>query len=510
MFRLINLPLSIMFKIIIFFFFFFSVSVSAAAIGTSKSSYDHHHQHHHDLSYFDSTTTTTIIRPCCFDNPTFAEMIKFRNETRQRQMQMKQQRSVQSRMDCTLWTKACSEQLLKMAKRPENVEWIKSIRRRIHENPELAFEEHETSRLIREELQRMEINFKYPFAKTGIRAMIGTGGPPFVGLRADMDALPIQENVEWKHKSRNAGKMHACGHDAHVAMLMGAAKILKARENHLKGTVVLIFQPAEEAGNGAKRMIQAGAIEDVEAIFGVHVSHLHNTGTIASRPGPLLAGCGFFRATISRKEGLIGIHQRSVDPVLAASAAVISLQGIVSRESNPLDSQVVSVTFFNAGSELDSTPDTVSLGGTFRAFSNTNFYQILARIREVISEQARVFRCSATVDFFENEDRIYPPTVNDEQSYEHAKNAIVDLLGPENFNVMDPLMGSEDFSFYSEVIPSGFFFVGIRNETLGSIVSPHSPNFIIDEDALPVGAATEAAIAERYLYQRNTMSRVSI
>ncbi|KAJ4700697.1 putative IAA-amino acid hydrolase ILR1 [Melia azedarach] len=408
---------------------------------------------------------------------------------------------------CEVWTDACSEEVMMLARQPETVDWLKSVRRKIHMNPELAFQEFETSKLVRAELDRMEIRYKYPLAKTGIRAWVGTGGPPFVAIRADMDALPIQEAVEWKYKSKVAGKMHACGHDAHVAMLIGAAKILKSREQLLKGTVVLIFQPAEEAGNGAKRMIGDGALEDVEAIFAVHVSHEHPTGVIGSRPGPLLAGCGFFRAVISRKKDSAGSPHHSVDPVLAASAAVISLQGIVSREANPLDSQVVSVTSFNGGNNLGDIPDRVVIGGTFRAFSNTSFYQLLKRIEEVIVEQTSVYRCSATVDFFEKESTIYPPTVNDEHMYEHVKKVAIDLVGPTNYRVVPPMMGAEDFSFYSEVVPAAFYYVGIRNESLGSIHTGHSPNFMIDEDVLPTGAAVHATIAERYLNEHGEIWR---
>ncbi|KAL3513639.1 hypothetical protein ACH5RR_026356 [Cinchona calisaya] len=445
-------------------------SSSELAVGIGKSIITR--TDHNDLSYF--------------KNPAKIELIKSLNVTSSTR-QLKPSQSVSSwSSDCTVWTKECSEELLGFAKKPENVNWIKAVRRRIHENPELAFEEYETSRLIREELEKMEIGYRFPLAKTGIRAMIGTGGPPFVALRADMDALPIQEAVEWEYKSKIAGKMHACGHDAHVAMLIGAAKILKAREKYLKGTVILIFQPAEEAGNGAKRTIADGALEGVEAIFGLHVSHLQPSGTIGSRPGPLLAGCGFFRAIISGKVDRYRNPHRSVDPVVAASAVVISLQNIVSREANPLDSQVVSVTSFNAGDDLDSVSDTVILCGTFRAFSNTTFYQILTRINQVITEQARVFRCLATVEFFENEDRIYPPTVNEQHMYEHLKKVSVDLIGSENFIVVEPLMGAEDFAFYNQVIPSTFFFIGIKNETLGSFHSAHSPHFMIDEDVLPI------------------------
>ncbi|KAL7117946.1 hypothetical protein ACP275_03G104500 [Erythranthe tilingii] len=407
--------------------------------------------------------------------------------------------------DCGTWSGACSDEILRIAKKPENVKWIKSVRRRIHENPELAFEEHETSRLIRRELDELDISYRFPLAKTGIRAVVGTGAPPFVAVRADMDALPIQEAVEWEHKSKNAGKMHACGHDAHVAMLLGAARILKAREHHLKGTVILVFQPAEEAGNGAKRMMEDGALENVEAIFAMHISHLLPTGVIGSRSGPLLAGCGFFKAVITT--GGNGLHRNihnSGDPLLAASASVISLQGIVSRESNPLDSQVVSVTFLKSGDGgLDTQPTRVEFGGTLRAFSNTSFHHILRRIEEVIIAQAKVYRCSATVDFFKSSDSMYPPMVNDDRMYEHLRKTAVDLVGPTNFRVVQPVMGAEDFSFYSEVVPATFFYIGIKNETLGSVHSAHSPHFTIDENALPVGAATHAAVAERYLHDRD-------
>ncbi|KAM5564264.1 IAA-amino acid hydrolase ILR1-like 6 [Rosa sericea] len=361
---------------------------------------------------------------------------------------------------CEVWTTSCSESVLSFAKQPENVEWLKTIRRRIHEHPELAFEEVETSRLVRAELDRLDIDYRFPLATTGIRAWIGTGGPPFVAVRADMDALPIQ------------------------------------------GTVVLIFQPAEEAGNGAKRMIGDGALENVEAIFAAHVSHEHPTGIIGSRSGPLLAGCGFFRAVITGRTGHGESPHHSVDAVLAAAATVISLQGIVSREANPLDSQVVSVTAFNGGDKLDMIPNSVVIGGTLRAFSNTSFYHLLQRIEEVIVEQASVYRCSATVDFFKDKNTIYPPTVNDEKMHEHVRKVAMDLLGPTNFRLVPPMMGAEDFSFYSEVIPAGFFYIGIRNEALGSFHTGHSPYFFIDEDVLPIGAATHATIAERYLNER--------
>uniref|UniRef100_A0ACD5UHR5 Uncharacterized protein n=1 Tax=Avena sativa TaxID=4498 RepID=A0ACD5UHR5_AVESA len=378
------------------------------------------------------------------------------------------------------------EEIAGMAARPDVAAWLRRVRRRIHERPELAYEEVETSRLVREELEAMGVAFRYPLARTGVLATVGTGRPPVVALRADMDALPIQEAVEWGHKSKNPGKMHACGHDAHVAMLLGAARILKAREHLLKGTVKLLFQPAEESGAGAKRMIEDGALEGVEAIFAVHVSHEHPTSVIGSKTGVLLAGCGFFKALI-RGSG------RRDTVVLAAASTVVSLQGLVSREADPLDSQVVSVAVVNS-----SDDSAFVLGGTFRAFSNASFYQLRRRIEEVVTMQARVHGCEASVDFFE-EQSFYPPMVNDARMYEHVKAVAKELLGVGAYRDVPPMMGAEDFSFYSQVIPAGFYYVGVRNETLGSVHTGHSPYFIIDEDVLPTGAAVHAAIAERYL-----------
>ncbi|KAL5067837.1 hypothetical protein RYX36_018724 [Vicia faba] len=203
-----------------------------------------------------------------------------------------------------------------------------SIRRKIHENPELGYQEFETSEVIRSELHKL-----------GIVAFIGTGFSPFVALRADMDALPMQEMVEWEHKSRVPGKMHACGHDAHVSMLLGAAKILKQHEKKIQGTVVLVFQPAEEGGGGAKKILDQGALENVTAIFGLHIDPELPIGEVASRAGPIMAGSGFFEAKISGKGGHAAIPQQSIDPILATSNVIISLQHIVSREADPLDSQ---------------------------------------------------------------------------------------------------------------------------------------------------------------------------
>ncbi|CAN1217957.1 IAA-amino acid hydrolase ILR1-like 4 [Linum perenne] len=380
------------------------------------------------------------------------------------------------------------KRFLSFAKKDDFFDWMVGVRRKIHENPELGYQEFETSKLIRGELDKMRVDYKYPVAVTGVVGFIGTGKPPFVAIRADMDALSMQEMVEWEHKSKVAGKMHACGHDAHVTMLLGAAKILQEHRHHLKGTVVLLFQPAEEIGGGAKKMIDEGALENVNAIFGLHVDSRLPIGEVASRSGPLLAGSGMF-------EAIIGGPQHSIDPILAASNVIVSLQHLVSREADPLDSQVVTVAKFQGGGAFNVIPDSVTIGGTFRAFSKESFNQLKQRIEEVIKGQAAVQRCKASVDFLEQD----PPTVNDKGLHDYFRTIAGDMLGANKVSEMQPLMGAEDFSFYQEVIPGYFFFLGMYNETQKRLELEHSPFFEVNEAALPYGAALHASLATQYL-----------
>lgn len=381
--------------------------------------------------------------------------------------------------------------------------WISGLRRRLHRFPELMFEEVRTSKLVKDTLSELEISFRDGIAETGVLATIGNGDGPCVALRADMDALPIHEEADIDFRSEVDGKMHACGHDCHTAMLLGAAKLLKARESELKGTVKLLFQPAEEGGAGGKRMSEEGVLEapDVESIFGLHVWPQLPTGSIGSRSGTFLAASGEVYINVRGKGGHAAMPHLAIDPVVTAAKIITELQTIVSRELDPMDSAVISITTIHGGQAYNVIPPEVKLAGTIRALTTETINWLQNRVSAIAQNIAAANQCEADVSFSDN---AYPPTVNDANVWNQVQEFAGPMLGESHVEEIPAVMGGEDFAFYTERVPGCFVALGIRNEEFGSTYSVHHPKFKVDEAALPIGSALHVAFAIDSLERLNS------
>ena len=367
---------------------------------------------------------------------------------------------------------------------------IVAWRRDFHMWPELKYEEERTSRIVEEHLR--EWGYRIKRVGTGIIADIGEGEKT-IALRADMDALPIQEENNVPYKSRVPGKMHACGHDAHTAMLLGAGKIIAEHIEEFNGRVRLIFQPAEEGGNGAVKMIEAGALEGVNAIFGFHVWMELPSGVIGIREGPFLAGAGFFTIKLKGLGGHGAYPHLARDPIIAGAEIVTALQTIVSRNVSPFETAVVSVTAFNSGTAHNIIPEEAELKGTFRFYSEEVGKLIQRRIDEIATSIAKAHNVESKNDIVE----LVPPTINDGEMANFARK-VAEKYGLKHADV--PMsMGAEDFAYYLQKVPGAFLALGIRNEEKGIIYPPHHPKFNVDEDVLYLGTAMEVALAFEFL-----------
>jgi len=374
------------------------------------------------------------------------------------------------------------------------------IRREIHRYPELGNQEFTTSRLIERHLKSLKIPYQR-VPPTGIIAHLKPGQPsspsPCVALRADMDALPLNEITHQPYQSRNPGSMHACGHDAHVAMLLGAAMILCKRKD-LRGTVKFFFQPNEEGAGGAKSLIQKGAMKNpaVDATFGLHVNPRFPTGTVAIKAGPLMAAVDKFTLEILGQGGHAAYPHEGKDAICMASEIVQALQTIVSRRIDPLDSAVLTIGTIQGGTRFNILAERVSLTGTVRTLSEDLHREIPRLIRQIVSGicQAHGGR------FHLNYERIGSVLSNDPGSAERSRQVALKQVGVKKVIALkDSSMGGEDFSEYLKKSPGCFIYIGTGNPSLKTNRPWHHPEFDIDERALPVGARLLAGIAHDYV-----------
>ena len=375
-------------------------------------------------------------------------------------------------------------------------DWMVDQRRSLHQIPELAYEEHATSAFLQARLGELGIPFETGFGGgTGIVATLGSEAGArrgWVALRADMDGLPIEETAEVGFKSRHAGAMHACGHDSHMAMLLGAARVLERRQAELPGPVRLIFQPAEEGGAGAAKMVAEGVLDGVERIFGLHVWPALPSGCVAIRDGAFLAASGKFELTIRGRGGHGAMPHLAVDPVVCFAAIVSGLQTIVSRERSPLSSNVVTVGAVHAGKTFNVIPDAVEVQGTLRSHSEEEQTANQIRIRELAQGIGAAHRCEVDVRF---PGTMYPPTVNHGPAVEVARAVAREVVGDAGLVACPQTMGGEDFSFYAQRVSACFAALGIGDAEKGTDVSLHNPGFRVDEDVLATGAALHVGFA---------------
>ncbi len=368
-----------------------------------------------------------------------------------------------------------------------------ALRREIHRHPELGFEEVRTSALIERELDELGIEHRR-VATTGIIGVIrGTRPGHTAALRADMDALPITEQSGEVCASEVPGKMHACGHDAHTAMLLGAARVLAGRRATLAGNVVLLFQPAEEGPGGAAPMIAAGALDDpkVDAVAMLHVDPRLRTGTIGITPGPVNAAADELLVTVRGKGGHGGYPHLAIDAIPASAAIVLALQNIAARETDPLASIVVTLGTIAGGYRNNVIADVVTLTGTIRTYDPAIRSGVEARVRRIVGGVAAGYGATADVEVIYG----YPPVVND-TTLATAFAAFLSTHTDIPIEQPAPTMGAEDFAYFAERVPGVVGRLGIRNEALGSIHSGHSPHFRIDEAAIPTGITTLVTFAQ--------------
>lgn len=378
-----------------------------------------------------------------------------------------------------------------------------AIRRDIHAHPELCFEELRTADLVARKLADWGIPVVRGLGGTGVVGIVKSGtSPRAIGLRADMDALPIQEFNTFDHASRHAGKMHACGHDGHTAMLLAAAQYF-SREKHFDGTVYLIFQPAEEGGGGAQQMMRDGLFEKfpMEAVFGMHNWPGLPVGSFAVSPGPVMASSNEFKITIQGKGGHAAMPHNAIDPVPIACQIVQGFQTIISRNKKPIDAGVISVTMIHAGEASNVIPDSCELQGTVRTFTLEVLDMIEQRMRQIAEHTCAAYDVRCEFHF----ERNYPPTINSAHEAEFARCVMGGIVGEENVRSQEATMGAEDFAYMLQAKPGAYCFIGngegVHREMGhgGGPCTLHNPSYDFNDELIPLGASYWVKLAEAWL-----------
>ncbi|MBK7263883.1 MAG: amidohydrolase [Rubrivivax sp.] len=380
---------------------------------------------------------------------------------------------------------------------------ITALRRDIHAHPELCFQEQRTSDLIAKALTDWGIPIHRGMGTTGVVGIVKNGtSSRALGLRADIDALPMTEHNHFAHRSQHHGKMHACGHDGHTAMLLAAAKHLSSNRN-FDGTVYLVFQPAEEGGGGAREMIKDGLFEKfpMEAIFGMHNWPGMKVGQFALAPGPMMASSNEFKITIHGRGAHAALPHNGVDPVPVACQMVQAFQTIVTRNKRPIDTAVISVTMIHAGEATNVIPDSCTVQGTVRTFSTEVLDLIQRRMQTVAESTCAAFEARCEFHFHRN----YPATVNHVAETDFTRSLLAEVVGTENVLPYEPTMGSEDFSYFLQVKAGCYFMIGNgdgSHRELGHGEGPcmlHNPNYDFNDDLIPLGATAWVRLAEKWL-----------
>ncbi|MEB0134353.1 M20 aminoacylase family protein [Actimicrobium sp. CCC2.4] len=381
---------------------------------------------------------------------------------------------------------------------------LQAIRRNIHAHPELCYEEQHTADVVAGKLTEWDIPVLRGMGVTGVVGIIKRGtSSRAIGLRADMDALPVQESNTFAHRSTIDGKMHACGHDGHTAMLLGAARHL-ALHGTFDGTVYVIFQPAEEGGAGARRMIEDGLFErcPMQAVYGMHNWPGQKVGTFGVTPGPMMASSNEFEVIIKGKGAHAAQPHKGIDPIMVAVQIAQGWQTIVSRNKSPLDAGVLSITQIHSGSATNVIPDEATLIGTVRTFTNEVLDLMEQRMRDVATHTAAAFDATITFDFKRN----YPPLINHPAETAFAVDVLRKMVGEDSVNAsVEPTMGSEDFAFMLQALPGCYVFIGNGeggHRDSGHGLGPcnlHNPSYDFNDDLLPIGASYWVNLAEAAL-----------